>query len=183
MNKSISSCIFRFIAAFQHEIAASTKVRNGMYFGSLFRGNIPLRSLSSIPLCPGGLSKMQNPSASFPSSRIMFPHRTSRKFFEKLLLHSTLNYLIMQKAFRGNCATNCNIGSFLGINSVTLSRSPLSTPHVDIYTKFIHKIFSRTYDVKAHDPQCIVVMIFYIFFAFTLCRTISRNLEIYHCPF
>ena len=178
MNKSISSCIFRFIAAFQHEIAASTKVRNGMYFGSLFRENIPLRFLSSIPLCPGELSKMQNPSASFPSSRIMFPHRTSRKFFENFLLHSTLNYLIMQKAFRGNCATNCNIGSFLGTDFSTLS-----TPHVDIYTKFIHKIFSRTYDVRAHDPQCIVVMIFYIFFAVTLCRTISRNLEIYHSPF
>ena len=46
------------------EIAASTKVRNGLYFGSLFRGDIPLRSISSIPLCPGALSKTQNPSAS-----------------------------------------------------------------------------------------------------------------------
>ena len=54
-------------------------------------------------------------------------------------------------------AQHCNIGSFLGtdlsINSVTLSRSPLSTPHMSFYINFIHNFFSRIYGIRAHDGR------------------------------
>ena len=50
---------FSFHSRFPARNCSSTKVRNGLYFGSLFRRNIPLRSISSIPLCPGALSKCE----------------------------------------------------------------------------------------------------------------------------